>query len=188
MPNRSSANDRQEGGDHYKSPLQHWDIVVLCGLDYFVGNITKYLFRYKKKNGLEDLKKARHYLDKLVEVEELRATGKTHELLVRALEIVHKELEDEELKDEESEEKLVTSDANECVVIGCDGRAAQCACASWLCLKHCGCGVAAAWRQRAGVPPPGPPVDLYTPYPWGGQPAPGAGEAAGSTPPTGRQP
>lgn len=34
------------------------------------GNILKYLWRWKKKNGLEDLKKARWYLNKLIEIEE----------------------------------------------------------------------------------------------------------------------
>ena len=38
---------------------------ALCGL--FWGNVTKYLWRYKHKNGLEDLKKARQYLDWLIE-------------------------------------------------------------------------------------------------------------------------
>lgn len=34
---------------------------------YLVGNVLKYLSRYKKKNGLEDLKKGQWYLNKLVE-------------------------------------------------------------------------------------------------------------------------
>lgn len=34
---------------------------------YLQGNILKYLWRYKYKNGLEDLKKARWYLDKLID-------------------------------------------------------------------------------------------------------------------------
>lgn len=33
---------------------------------YFVGNILKYLSRYKHKNGIEDLKKARWYLDRMI--------------------------------------------------------------------------------------------------------------------------
>ena len=36
-------------------------------LDYFQGNVVKYVSRYKDKNGLEDLKKARHYIDKIIE-------------------------------------------------------------------------------------------------------------------------
>jgi len=38
------------------------------GYEYYLqGNIMKYLWRYRYKNGTEDLKKARWYLDKLVE-------------------------------------------------------------------------------------------------------------------------
>ena len=35
------------------------------------GNVLKYLIRYRDKGGIEDLKKARFYLDKLIEVESL---------------------------------------------------------------------------------------------------------------------
>ena len=35
---------------------------------YLQGNIAKYLWRYKYKNGIEDLKKAQWYLNKLIEV------------------------------------------------------------------------------------------------------------------------
>jgi hypothetical protein len=65
-----TANDQQIGGLHYKTGgLQHWDIVLMFGLGYFEGQITKYLFRWKKKGGVEDLRKARHFLDKLIESE-----------------------------------------------------------------------------------------------------------------------
>jgi len=37
---------------------------------YLQGNITKYLWRYRYKNGTEDLKKAEWYLRKLIEVKE----------------------------------------------------------------------------------------------------------------------
>ena len=37
---------------------------------YLVGNILKYMCRYRHKNGVEDLKKARWYLDKLIQVKE----------------------------------------------------------------------------------------------------------------------
>lgn len=66
----SKANDRQVAGDHYKTGgKQHWDMVAEFELDYFQGQITKYLFRWRKKNGIEDLEKARHYLDKYIELE-----------------------------------------------------------------------------------------------------------------------
>jgi hypothetical protein len=56
----------QVGGDHYASGYQHWDWVAETGLGYFEGNATKYLTRWRAKNGLEDLKKARSYVDKLI--------------------------------------------------------------------------------------------------------------------------
>lgn len=70
-----SANDTQVGGDHYKSPgkVEHWDIVAQHDLDYFQGQITKYVMRWKKKNGLQDLEKAEHFLAKYLEVERERA-------------------------------------------------------------------------------------------------------------------
>lgn len=61
------ANNQQVGGSHYASRIQHWDMAVACRLGYFEGQITKYLYRWRKKNGLEDLDKALHFLDKLIE-------------------------------------------------------------------------------------------------------------------------
>jgi Protein of unknwon function (DUF3310) len=70
------ADDDQVGGDHYKNmEITPWDVLaVWLGAEgfcaYLRGNVLKYLARYKAKNGVEDLKKARHYLDKLIEMEE----------------------------------------------------------------------------------------------------------------------
>ena len=63
-----AANDRQVGATHYKSEIQHWDYVVANDLDYFQAQITKYVTRWKKKGGIEDLRKAQHFLDKYIEV------------------------------------------------------------------------------------------------------------------------
>lgn len=62
-----SANDYQVGGDHYKSDYIHWDLAINLGLSYLEGCTTKYPVRWRQKNGLEDLKKAWHYLVKLEE-------------------------------------------------------------------------------------------------------------------------
>ena len=62
-------NDRQVGGEHYKSPIQHWDYVWANDLDYFQAQIIKYVTRWKAKNGLEDLAKARHFLEKYMELQ-----------------------------------------------------------------------------------------------------------------------
>ena len=66
------ANERQVGGDHYKKHgnVQPWDIWAFFNLDAFQGAIVKYVIRWRDKGGVEDLKKARHYLDKYIEVEE----------------------------------------------------------------------------------------------------------------------
>ena len=64
-----SANDRQVGGDHYKREgREHWDIVAEFDLDYFQGQITKYVMRWKEKNGVQDLEKAHHFLEKYLEI------------------------------------------------------------------------------------------------------------------------
>lgn len=65
-----NADATQVGGSHYKDKaVQPWDYIVANGLGYLEGNVVKYISRYKEKNGLQDLEKARHYLDKLIEVE-----------------------------------------------------------------------------------------------------------------------
>lgn len=65
-----SASDRQVGGEHYKSqPIQPWDYIAANGIGYFEGNVIKYVSRWQQKGGVEDLQKARHYLDKLIELQ-----------------------------------------------------------------------------------------------------------------------
>ena len=64
----TTANDTQIGGDHYRSEYQHWDFVEQAGLGYLEGCATKYVSRWRKKNGLQDLEKADHYLKKLIEL------------------------------------------------------------------------------------------------------------------------
>lgn len=67
----ATANDTQVGGQHYKAKtIQPWDFIAANGLGYFEGNIVKYVSRWRDKGGLDDLRKARHYLDKLIELEE----------------------------------------------------------------------------------------------------------------------
>lgn len=64
------ANARQHGGDHYKGTgFEHWDFVHGLGLDYFQGNSTKYVSRWRNKGGHEDLLKAIHYVDKARELD-----------------------------------------------------------------------------------------------------------------------
>lgn len=65
-----AANDKQVDGDHYKGKIQHWDYVYANELDYFQAQITKYVGRCRKKNGLIDLRKAQHVLEKYIELVE----------------------------------------------------------------------------------------------------------------------
>lgn len=66
----TTANEIQHGGLHYKksATLQHWDIVEKYGIGYCEGCSTKYVSRWREKNGLEDLQKAEHYVIKLLEL------------------------------------------------------------------------------------------------------------------------
>lgn len=70
--NKKEADAYQVGGDHYKQHgVQPWDIITQYDLNFFAGNVVKYLLRYKYKNGVEDLEKAQHYLKKLIELERM---------------------------------------------------------------------------------------------------------------------
>ena len=64
-----TANDMQIGGDHYMDKtIQPWDYIVSNDLGFLEGNIIKYITRWNYKGGVEDLRKAQHYLAKLIEV------------------------------------------------------------------------------------------------------------------------
>nr|DAE86729.1 MAG TPA: nucelotide kinase [Caudoviricetes sp.] len=65
-----SPKSTQVGGDHYsKMKIQPIDFITANELGYIEGNIIKYVCRYKSKNGVEDLEKAQHYLQMLIEQE-----------------------------------------------------------------------------------------------------------------------
>lgn len=61
------ANDRQVGGDHYRTSYQHWDLAIKFRMPYLDGATTKHVSRWRKKLGVLDLQKGLHYLDKLIE-------------------------------------------------------------------------------------------------------------------------
>lgn len=64
-----SANSKQVDGSHYKTKqIQPWDYIHANNLDYFQGNIVKYVSRWRDKGGLADLEKAKHYLEKYLEI------------------------------------------------------------------------------------------------------------------------
>ena len=67
---KPAANNVQVGGTHYKTQeIQPWDAIRSWNLCFFAGNAVKYIARHKSKGGVEDLRKARHYLDKLIELQ-----------------------------------------------------------------------------------------------------------------------
>ena len=53
--------------NYYKEGIQVTDFILSYNMEWCEGNIIKYVTRYKAKNGLEDLKKAKWYLEKLIE-------------------------------------------------------------------------------------------------------------------------
>ncbi len=65
-----SAKDTQVGGDHYRDlPIQPAEFIHRNGIGFLAGNVIKYVCRYKHKNGRQDLAKAIHYLELLMEAE-----------------------------------------------------------------------------------------------------------------------
>jgi len=72
----SEVNGGQVGGDHYRTKaIQPWDYIASNGLGFFEGNVVKYVTRWKEKGGTADLLKARHYLEKLIELSEGQTKG-----------------------------------------------------------------------------------------------------------------
>jgi len=58
------ATDKQIGGKHYKSySIQPIEFIVANKLDFIQGCIIKYICRFENKNGIEDLRKIKHYCD-----------------------------------------------------------------------------------------------------------------------------
>lgn len=65
-----SSLEKQEGGDHYKKlVIQPVVYIHANGIGYFEGNVIKYVSRWREKNGLQDLEKAKHYIELLIELE-----------------------------------------------------------------------------------------------------------------------
>ena len=62
--------DIQIGGGHYKTMgIQPIEFIMKNNLNFCQGNVIKYICRYKDKNGIEDLKKAIHYINLLIQLE-----------------------------------------------------------------------------------------------------------------------
>ena len=76
-----SADTRQVGGHHYAGKaVQPWDAMRAWMTPqqfegYLRGNVIKYIARYPDKSGIEDVKKAQHYMEKLIQELEGRNHG-----------------------------------------------------------------------------------------------------------------
>lgn len=63
----TSVDRRQVGGNHYQvADIQPWDVMMAYGLDPWSANVIKYLLRFPYKNGVQDLEKAKHYIEFLI--------------------------------------------------------------------------------------------------------------------------
>lgn len=68
---QSKPSSTQVGGSHYASmKIQPFAYIHANGIGFAEGCVIKYVSRWKAKGGIEDLKKARHFLDLLIEQEE----------------------------------------------------------------------------------------------------------------------
>ena len=56
--------------DHYNKGIETIDYIESWNMNFAQGNVVKYVSRYAMKGGLEDLRKAKWYLDRLIELEE----------------------------------------------------------------------------------------------------------------------
>src|SRR5690554_4495268 len=64
----SQEEDIQNPQRYNKGSIEVWDFIIDQNMGFLEGNVVKYLSRFKDKNGVKDLEKAREYLDKLIEV------------------------------------------------------------------------------------------------------------------------
>ena len=66
----TNALKNQVGGSHYKDcKIQPTEFIHANNIPFIEGNIIKYVIRHRSKNGIEDLKKAKHYIDLLIQFE-----------------------------------------------------------------------------------------------------------------------
>ena len=74
--NRMTALNKQVAGNHYKDlPIQPVEYIHANAMGYLEGNVVKYVSRWRKKNGIADLEKAKHYIELLIELENRKLDG-----------------------------------------------------------------------------------------------------------------
>lgn len=70
-----SAKDTQVGGQHYQMKIQPIEFIMENKIPYVEGNVIKYVCRHRTKNGVQDIKKAMHYLQFLLDEYEKQEAG-----------------------------------------------------------------------------------------------------------------
>lgn len=64
----TKASEKQVGGSHYKSNgVQHWTYCIEVNVPNLEYAATKYISRWRKKNGVQDLQKAQHYIERRIQ-------------------------------------------------------------------------------------------------------------------------
>jgi hypothetical protein len=59
---------KQVGGSHYKNyKIQPVEFIIKNNIGFVEGNIIKYVLRFKEKGGVQDLNKAKHYIELLID-------------------------------------------------------------------------------------------------------------------------
>jgi len=72
---KPSPTKTQVGGNHYsKMAIQPIDYILANNLNWCEANVVKYITRWRQKNGRDDLEKAKHYIDLLIEREFCEST------------------------------------------------------------------------------------------------------------------
>ena len=67
---RGKEDMNEADPDHYSNlPMEPWDFIQQNKLDFFEGNVVKYICRWKNKGGVDDLRKAITYIEKIIEGE-----------------------------------------------------------------------------------------------------------------------
>ena len=96
MSKTHTALNRQEGGKHYKDmAIQPIEFIHANNLGFCEANVVKYITRWRTKNGIEDLQKAKHYIDLLIQLEERENARVSRQL--DATKPVEREISDEEI-------------------------------------------------------------------------------------------
>lgn len=74
------ALKNQVGGEHYKDyVIQPIEFIYYNNIPFLEANVIKYIVRWQEKNGVQDLEKAKHYIDLLIELNETKQSISTSE-------------------------------------------------------------------------------------------------------------